>query len=414
MRSFRLFILMLLMSVIQAGQAAENLGKKTSGIHSSDVSFFTIVLPYDHSIDRSSPISDKNGSLVLVKTPTSQKALTAKGVKKSQQALDGAIALGMETLLVKITGQKSFLGSAVAQGYLKNPKSWLDRYDLKPRTEEGVQVGQDIVLQFSAARLNVAFKQHRVSIWPLEKRPTTLVMGSYLQQGELLKLTQDKMYYRVDIEFRDYPQKMALPVNLPESSELWVYPVSPERSNSTISEVLLTTNHDYLLSFKLQVLDGSKYTLSWYLFAPSGVVFAKGERSGTNQHQLLETMFGQVMQRYALFSQKNSSETQNLTLNVSNITKAGQILMVEAQLKANHLMIKSARLLSIQSGLAQYEIEYHGDYQKVVNWIRQWQLTDFVSQSKNLHQVDVTLNPKFYDQSGSKKSTADKNLQGVQ
>ncbi len=389
MRSFRLFTLLLLMSVIQAGQAAENLGGKTSGIQSNDAYFFTIILPYDYNVARSSAV-------------------------KSQQALDQAMTLGMETLLVKITGQKSFLESAVANGYLKTPISWLDSYEIKPRTEEGVQVGQNIVLQFSAARLNAAFKNHRVSIWPLEKRPTTLVMGSFLQKGELLKLTQDKMRYRLDIEFRDYPRKMALPISLPESDYLWVYPVSPERSNSTISEVLLTTNHDYLLSFKLQVLGDSKYELSWYLFAPSGVVFAKGERRGTNQQQLLETMFEQVMQRYALFTQKNSSAAKNITLSVSNIVKVDQVQTLEAQLKANHPMIKSARLLSLQSGLAQYEIQYQGDYQKVVDWIGQWKLTDFVSQSKNLHQVDVKLSPNFYDQLGSGNSTAEKHLQGVQ
>ena len=408
MRSFRLFILLLLMSVIQAGQAAEKLGEKASGVHRGDAYFFTVVLPYDHYIDLSSAVSDQGGLAAGVKTPS------LKSAKKSRQALDQAIALGMETLLVKITGQKSFLESAVAKGYLKTPKSWLDSYDIKPRTEEGVQVGQDIVLHFSAARLNAAFKNHRVSIWPLEQRPKTLVMGSFLQKGELVKLTQDKMHYRVDIEFRDYPQKMALPISLPASDGLWVYPVSPERSNSTISEVLITSNHDYLLSFKLQRLDDSKYELSWYVFAPSGVVFAKGVRRGTNQQQLLETMFEQVMQRYALFTQKHSSEAQNITLNVSNIVKADQIQILEAQLKANHSMIKSARLLSIQSGLAQYEIQYQDDYQKVVDWIRQWQLTDFVSQSKNLHQVDVTLSPNFYDQLGSENSTAEKSLQGVQ
>ncbi len=389
MRSFRLFTLLLLMSVIQAGQAAENLGGKASGMKSNDAYFFTVVLPYDHNIDRSSAVN-------------------------SQRVFNQAISLGMETLLVKITGQKSFLESAVAKGYLKTPMSWLDSYEIKPRTEEGVQVGQNIVLRFSAARLNAAFKSHRVSIWPLEQRPKTLVMGSLLQKGGLLKLTQDKMHYRADIEFRDYPQQMALPISLPDSGDLWVYPVSPERSNSTISEVLLTTNHDYLLSFKLEVLDDSKYELSWYLFAPSGVVFAKGERLGTNQQQLLKSMFEQVMQHYALFTQKNSSKSNHITLNVSNIVKADQIQTLEAQLKANHPMIKSARLLSLQSGLAQYEIQYQGDYQKVIDWIGQWKLTDLVSQSKNLHQVDVKLSPNFYDQLGLDNSTAEKHLQGVQ
>jgi len=262
--------------------------------------------------------------------------------------------------------------------------------------------------------LNAAFKNHRVPIWPLEQRPRTLVMGNFLQKGELLKLTQDKMRYRVDIEFRDYPEKMSLPIDLPVSDQLWVFPVSPEQSNSTISEVLLTTNNDYLLSFKLQVLSDSTYELSWYLFAPSAVVFAKGEGRGNNQQQLLQTMFEQVMQHYALFAQQNSSEAKKITLNVSNIVKADQIQIIEAQLKANHPMIKSARLLSLQSGLAQYEIQYQDDFQKVSDWIRQWKLTDFVSQSKNLHQVDVKLSPHIYESLGLDNPSADKNLQGVQ
>ena len=414
MRSFRLFILLLLMSVIQAGQAAENRGEKISSIPLNETSFFTVVLPFDQDIERVNPVTENVGSAGAIKTAPLQDALTAKSAKIQQQALDKAILIGMETLLVKITGQTSFLESAVAQGYLKKPRSWLERYDIKPRTEEGVQVGQDIVLTFSATRLNSAFKQHRVSIWPLGQRPTTLVMGSFLQKGELLKLTQDKMRYRIDIEFRDYPQKMALPISLPSSDKSWVYPVSPERSNSIIEELLITTNHDYLLSFKLQALDDSNYELFWYVFAPSGVVFAKGERRGANQQQLLETMFAQVMQRYALFAQKGVSKAQNITLNVSNIFNADQLQAIEAHLELNNLMIRSAKLLSIQSGLAQYEIEYKGDYQQVVNWIRQSKLMNFVSQSKNLHQVDVILNPNFYDQLGSDESATEKNLQGAQ
>lgn len=390
MRSFRLFLLLLSMGVVQVAHATENPVEKRAVTQTGELSFFTVVLPYDQ----------------------------VDGVK-SPNALDQAIALGMQTLLVKITGQPRFLESAVGQAYLKSPRRWLERYEIKPRTEEGVQVGQNIELNFSAARLKAAFKQHRVPIWSLTQRPKTLVMGNFLQNGELSKLTQDRMRYRVDIEYRDYLTKMALPVTLPSSEQNWVFPVAPERTNTTIQEVLLTSGHDYLLSFKLQDLGAQalgdfKHELVWYLFAPSGTVFAQGTNQGPNKQALLQAMFGDVMQRYALFAEKGAREAQLITLNISNLFKIDQVQAVEAELAENSQMIKSVKLLSIQPGMAQFEIEYQTNYQTVVDWLRQWQKIDFVTQSEHLHQVDVTLRSSFHEPSASESSTAEKNEQNHQ
>ncbi len=400
MRSFRLFILLLLMSVIQTSQAAE---KRTLGS-----SFFTVVFPYETFAGTPS-----DGLLTeKVNVPQSVNPIRSQ---KAQQVLDQAITKGMQTLLVRMTGQKSFLSSAVAKDYLKNPKAWLVAYDIKPRTEDGVQIGQNIVLQYSASRLTAAFKQHRVAIWPLVQRPKLLVMGSLLQNGELLKLTEDSMRYRVDIEFRDYPQQMALPITLPESTQNWVLPVVPERSSSLIRDVLQKADQDYLLSFKLTKQEVSTYALSWTVFAPSGVVVTKGQSRGQNQSLLMEAMFDQVMRRYALLAkQANSGYTQKITLNIYDLVNADQVQEIEVQLKANQAMFNSVELLSIQSGLVQYEIDYQGSFQNVVTWLRAWQITDFVGESKNLHQVDVKLNPKIYAQQGLENSTSEKNLQGVQ
>ncbi|MDA3806949.1 MAG: DUF2066 domain-containing protein [Thiomicrorhabdus sp.] len=394
MRSFRLFILLLAMSVIQTSQAAE---KGTMGS-----SFFTVVFPYE---------TFKGVPGGGIKTPQS---VNLTSTQKASQVLDQAITQGMETLLVKITGQKRFLGSAVAQGYLKNAKAWLVTYDIKPRMEDGVQVGQNIVLQYSAPRLTAAFKQHRVDIWPLAQRPKLLVMGSFLYKGELLKMTEDMMRYRIDIEFRHYPQQMALPITLPESAQNWILPQVPNPSNALIRTVLQKANQDYLLSFKLIKREASTYALVWTVFAPSGVVVTKGQITGGDRPSLMQAMFDQVMQRYALLAKQTNSDVQKITLNVYDLVNADQMQEIEMRLKANQAMFNSIKLRSIQAGLVQYEIDYQGRYQNVVTWLRAWQIIDFIGESNNLHQVDVKLNPNFYDQLGLEKTASEKNLQGVQ
>jgi hypothetical protein len=142
---------------------------------------------------------------------------------------------------------------------------------------------------------------------------------------------------------------------------------------------------------------------------------SQGQTQGQNQHALMESMFDQVMQRYALLAKQiTSGDTQKINLNIYDLENSEQLQVLEAQLAANQAMFNSVELLSIQAGLVQYVVNYQGSYQNVVTWLRAWQVTDFVGDSKNLHQVDVKFNPKFYAQEILDKLTAEKNQQGVQ
>lgn len=377
MRSFPLFTLLLIMFALQTVQAAEKLA--------SGSDFFTVVLPYDVAQGQSVAISSNAAIMASTKSQDNH----------SKKALNDAIRHGMALLLVRVTGQKTFLSTLVAKSYLKNPRAWLRAYDITPRMEDGVQVGQNIVLQFSEQKLNAEFSQRRVSIWPISLRPKTLVMGSLVQQGEVIRLDQETMRYRLDVEFRDYPQQMALPIRLPGSTSNWVRPAVPTQTVSQIQSLLASTNQDYLLSFKLLDSGNSNNLLSWYLYSRTGSLVTQGQQEGPDRQALMQTMFDQTMQRYVTIANQESMDVKQLTLNIYQLTDADQVMAFNALLNSQEGMIISAQLASVEANQIQFTVAYQGEYQAVVDWIRAWPQTFFVGEAPQLYQVDVKFNPDY-------------------
>jgi hypothetical protein len=268
----------------------------------------------------------------------------------------------------------------VAQIYLKNPKSWLKNYDITPRVEEGVVVGENIVYTFLEGKLRQEFRHRFVPIWPVSKRPNTLVMGTLVQGGTLIRLDEARLHDRFDAEFRHYPNKMRLPITLPNlvkgAKNDWILPVESAQTASRIQVILAKLDLPYLLSFKVVMNGGKSNRLTWVLFDESGEKQLSGVQEKGVVTILTEQMFDQVMQYYAQITSQNpieiEPEQQTIQLIIYGLEGLDQMLIFERLLASNPQEIRSVELVSMQLGQVQYRITPQSTYQSVLNWIQSW------------------------------------------
>ena len=325
------------------------------------------------------------------------------GEASVEQTLDDAMAL----LLVRLTGQKSFLNSRVAQAYLKSPKSWLKTYDITPRLEDGVTIGKNIVYSFDEAKLRKEFHQRFVPIWPLASRPTTVVEGALVQGGDLIQLDQNVLQYRLDADFRAYPKKIRLPILLPVTqlnpllmrSDL---PADSGKTNSVIQALLANLNQPFLLRFKV-VINGSQTNhLTWALYNNMGEQVLAGEQQGQVILALMDQMFDQVatyyVERYKSSRQLEEGvlKKQPILLNIHNITQLEEAMFFERLLTEQPKMIRSVTLVSMQAGQVQYRITPQMSYQAILNWIQRWPQSVLVDSFPAKQIIELDVNPELF------------------
>ncbi len=360
MRSFCLLLLFCLLSLASSAQASFSVGSQTEQMES----FFKVTLPYE-------------------------------GESSVNQTLEEAMTI----LLVRLTGQKQFLSSRVAQAYLKNPRAWLKTYNIVPRTEEGVWVGKNIVFSFLEEKLRQEFHQRFVPIWPIQLRPKTWVLGSLEQGGTVVHLNDKTLQYRVDAEFRDYPKKIKLPIFLPLNS--WNFPEEVNEVARAVQTILAKRSLDYLLRFQVHMKSDNKNYLTWYLYDSEGEVIFLGELRGAKISALMEQMFNQVMAHYVELGEldvfRHSSDIlEPILLTIHNIKDVKKMTEFEGLLKSKPDMIRSVELVSMQAGWVQYRIVPQMAYQKVVDWIESWPQITFKSKKPENRMIHVEMNSDIF------------------
>ena len=60
-------------------------------------------------------------------------------------------------------------------------------------------------------------------------------------------------------------------------------------------------------------------------------------------------------------------------------------------------MIRKVNLVSLQAGRVQFDIEYQGDYQNVLNWLKQWSQVQFVNALSNKQEIDVNVRYQLFE-----------------
>ena len=169
---------------------------------------------------------------------------------------------GMKKLLVRLTGKSVLLDSPRTEFLLSNARNWLRTYSYVPIVQEGVQVGQKLRLKFDEMAIKAALAQAQIKIWPLNLRPELLLMGTLIENGSVTKLDQETLQYRIDVNLRYLFADMALRVQTPQSSTPWIYPMNPANNIGALQDLLVQSDLDKLLSYKLVKRDDS-YELSW-------------------------------------------------------------------------------------------------------------------------------------------------------
>lgn len=366
MRTFNLLLVLMSLFVAQQAQSADSAVMPEA--------FFSVTLPYDLA-----PQLEKNGNRAV-----------------NRDLLSTQTQNGMRILLMRLTGRVQLVSSKLGQHYIQNSRNWLASYYIKPRVEDGVTVGKNIELHFDSNRLKRAFREQHVKLWAVPQRPKTLVMGSFLQQGRIEKLNQEILDYRVDVDYRNVPKQLELAITIPEENLNWVFPEEASSSGSKVQEILMNSSQQRLLSFKLSAVSNDKFELSWSLLAQNGSILAQDETVGLDRQALMESMFENVMQHYVKLSAAQNIHQNQLYLNVYRVTYGDQVNLLEDELKQQQPMIREVSLVSLQAGKVQFNIEYQGDYQNILDWLQQWSKVEFVQALSNQKEIDVNVKYEFF------------------
>ncbi|WP_373020294.1 DUF2066 domain-containing protein [Thiomicrorhabdus sp.] len=357
MRSFILIALIVAFNALSTVQANEE-SNGTSEL-------FTIIESFDPEIDASGNV---------VETPN----------------LDTKIRQGMRDLLVRVTGDGGILQADVGRDLIGQAKAWLSSYHFAPRKEEGVVIGQNLVLEFDRQRLLEKFQRSSILVWPSSERPMTLVLGTLREAGSSLKLNPEALSYRPDIEFRGYPRLLALPLLFPSTAD-WLYPQAGRVSEQQVQQRLSQFASQYLLLFELSVLPNRNYELVWRVYDRNGAEFLSGNSQGDRVQPLMNAMFDRMMASYSYEYRQSASMVGLATLGINQVADAQQLVDVENYLNAQKPAIHKVFLQEIKGSRAEFEVVYQGRYDDVLQIFQRIDGSTLESESGLTGKVEMKL-----------------------
>ncbi|MBF6058259.1 DUF2066 domain-containing protein [Thiomicrorhabdus heinhorstiae] len=373
MRSFQQFVFLVFLFVVQNVQA-QTLSTQID-------SFYEVTLPYDKSAFAQVPFGLQNHDVNAVVSVDSL----------SQEA--------MKILLSRLAANDSLLNSELGRQTITGSKTWLKSYFFKARKEEGVTVGQDIEFVFDGERLFRMLKQNKAAVWSPLNRPSTLIMGSFVQAGHVFKLDQQALRYREDLPLTVYPQWFGLPAGFPPNQNNWILPIRDGNPPRIIQETLLASDQSYLLSFKLVEKNSRLFALEWMLFSKSGQLVAHSSHRGDNARTLLNLMFKHLAYRYRQLTQtKKTEEWGSLNIVVHDLKSERTLKLLQKRLSSQQSEITSIQLQSVNAEGARLVVNYNGSYQNLVNWIKQWPELGSLHERRSYNQIDILLSSELSEE----------------
>lgn len=312
------------------------------------------------------------------------------------------ISQSNQNLLLRLTGRPSYEITEEGRQFIAQNKKWLKSFDWVPVMQEGVSVGEQLRLNYDPSAVNAAFEMNNIKVWPSVLRPSILVMGTYVQNGSLIKLNQSQVESQAVAPLLEKSKQMGLKLAIPESIDDWVFPVEPEQSLNKIQEWLLASEKDYLLSYKISTRninsnlnahrmpsENQQYELSWRVFTSSGKEIIKGRAFGDNQAVLIEKMLPMVTARLVDFTETKLQKKAQLYLNLLEVTDAEVLIHAREYLNQELPTIEKLQLSELEGELAQFTLNLKGSYQDFLGWIMQNPSFNVVNESEILRQIDV-------------------------
>ncbi|MBN2646932.1 MAG: DUF2066 domain-containing protein [Thiotrichales bacterium] len=340
--------------------------------------------------------------------PVSQQATSAQSLPESLFAIDlpapsadqmREVALSdaelltlsqqaMQILLLRLSGQSALQQAARTETLRQQARQWLRNYQYVPLLQDGVKVGVKLRFLFDEEALKPLLSQAQVKIWPTLMRPKMLVMGAVLENQTLTKLTQANLAFRPDIPLMALAHERAMPIQLPLSDQVWIYPLNPANNLMNLQEVLIQSEQQRLLSFQLSKR-GPQQELSWYLFDNTGAVLTKGSVQGSQQTPLFEQMLNITMERLMEESRPLLETRDQVVLNVIGINGLAELEQARQLIQQALPNVSSMALQELKADRAQFKLDYLGDYANLQQMLRPLPQFTLISASEMLRQLDL-------------------------
>ncbi len=308
---------------------------------------------------------------------------------RSESAFDRVLQNAMRRVLIRLTGSEDILNQAEVADLLNQPKVWLKSYRYEPYEVEGVKVGSYLVFQFDKGRLYKTFQKQGWVSWPYRNRPTTLVMGSRMMAGTLVKLTSQNMEYAADMDFRHSAEQLGLPIELDSDGQIWVYPEGQSHSQA-VADRLQSSSADYLLSFQIESLINGRQHYKWQVFSRSGesVIPLVKDMDFASVDAFYDQIFLTLIQAYSASYRQQADFLGVVTLRFDDIDSAAQVSQLESYLKKIKPMVHQVKLVSLKEATVVFEVEYQGSYTQLLERLQALSFLKLVDDNALIGRVD--------------------------
>lgn len=291
--------------------------------------------------------------------------------KYHSSQLNDLLTSSMSDLLVRVVGGEAALNHPQAETYIEKARQWVKSYQVENREVDGVVVGQKLVVQFDQNRLLRDFQRDGIQVWPLSERPRTLLIGQWEQQGLQVNLSDESLQYRVDLDYRDYANLLALFMTEPEK-EAEFNGINPERlvsRNQLNNELVSMANSagaDYILVFKADVI-GDVSSLVWSLYErESGERVLQSDETGEDFLSLLQGTFDSLLELYSRPYREGADSYGLMSLTVEAIPSYEALIEMERFLKQLRPALNEVSMVEVDGEQVRFDIFYQGRYSNVV------------------------------------------------
>ncbi|HEY9018414.1 DUF2066 domain-containing protein [Thiomicrospira sp.] len=291
--------------------------------------------------------------------------------KYHSSQLNDLLTSSMRDLLVRVVGGEAALNHAKADTYIEKARQWVKSYQVENREVDGVVVGQKLVVQFDQNRLLRDFQRDAIQIWPLSERPKTLLIGQWEQQGLQVNLSDESLQYRVDLDYRDYANLLALFMTEPEKQAEFKN-INPERLvardqlNNELLAMASSAGADYVLVFKADVI-GEVSSLVWSLYErETGERVLQSDETGESFLSLLQGAFDSLLELYSRPYREGADSYGLMGLTIEAVPSYDALIEMEKFLKQLRPALNEVNLVEVDGEQVRFDIFYQGRYSNVV------------------------------------------------
>ena len=289
--------------------------------------------------------------------------------KLSQKALKTYSAQALDRLIVRLTGR--VLPPEQLELLKPRAASWLKSYKLIPNVIDGVKIDDNLRLNYREDSINKMLSAEGLSLWAMGLRPKLLMMGTLVENGHVVRLSDQTLSYRVDYPLALLSEPFALPHRFADETQGWVLPVAAQTQAALIQQLLISGKEQNLLAFKfIKESDNPWRTLEWRLYDNSALEVASSVLQGKNERELYQQMLMQVAANLVEQQQQTLSTTSQVVLTIEGVHSAEQLLDLQTQLVEQIPVIESLELFALSGQNAQFQVQSKGALDTIHQWLQ--------------------------------------------